>query len=120
MRINDDSLKKACKKRGLPLTTVLRNAGISRTAYYHLRAKDSLLPKSIIQLASTLGVRPSEFLREEDPRILLIRRLQVKLEELVSKYPQASRENLWHTLLLLEEQPGKRLERALRRGKHIY
>jgi hypothetical protein len=38
------------------------------------------------------------------------------------RYPQADPDNVWHTLLLLDEPPFQRLQRGLRRaqGKDLF
>ena len=54
----------------------------------------------------------------ERERILQrVARLRGELEQIAALHPEADRENLWHALLLLEEEPIDRLRRALIRGR---
>ena len=64
MRIAAEKLKELCVLKGMTLSRLLKNAGVSKNAYYSLARKDSLLPKSVLAIANHLGVRPSAFLEE--------------------------------------------------------
>jgi transcriptional regulator with XRE-family HTH domain len=66
MKISSEKLKRLCRKKGLSLSRLLQEAGVSRNAYYSLARKDTVLPNSIIAIAARLGVRPSSFMDEED------------------------------------------------------
>jgi hypothetical protein len=44
-------------------------------------------------------------------------RLSKRVEEIVASHPDADRDNIRHTLILLEEPPLERLQRSLIRGR---
>lgn len=44
-------------------------------------------------------------------------RLSKRVEEIVASHPGADRENIRHTLILLEQPPLERLQRSLIRGR---
>jgi len=44
-------------------------------------------------------------------------RLSKRVEEIVASHPQADRDNIRHTLILLELPPFERLQRSLIRGR---
>lgn len=117
MQLDGEKIKKFANDKGLSLSKLLRDANVSRTAYYSLTRRFTVLPKSIIDICHTLGVSPVEILTPEDPQVLRIRQKQQTLEKLLESNPNASRENLWHTLILLDEPPIERLNRSLLRGK---
>ncbi len=119
MKLDFQLIKNICKSRSISLSTMLYQAGVSRTAFYSLVKQNSLIPKSVHSLADTLEV-PVEELIQESP-LKKTFRLQKKLEDIIKKNPDISRENIWHTLLLLEEPSINRLDRALIRGrKSVY
>ncbi len=62
MQLSSAKIKKRCAQRRVSLGDVLKQAGVSRTAYYSLARKKSVLPKSILRMASHLGVNPSALL----------------------------------------------------------
>lgn len=118
MKLSTQSIVNLCRAKGMSLTEALRRAQISRTAYYSLVRKDSLLPRSISALAFVLGVSESELLESEDSQVIRrARQLQNQSERLMRRYPRADRENILHTLLLLDEPPIQRLNRSLLRGR---
>jgi transcriptional regulator with XRE-family HTH domain len=117
VKLDADAVRRRCQARGVPLTRALREAGVSRTAYYSLLRRDSVLPKTVLRLASALGASPSELL---DERALEERRARRRLREarrIAEAKPGAAFETVWHTLILLDEPPLARLNRALRRGR---
>lgn len=118
MKIDVAKLNAITKKHGVTLSRALALAKVSRTAYYALARKDSILPKSIQALAGALGVRPGAFLAEATSAERRMRRLYKTLENILAKHPEADRENVLHTLLLLQEKPIDRLRRSLLRGRH--
>lgn len=117
MRLSANKIKSLCKDRGLRLGEMLETARVSRTAYYHLVRKDSVLPGSVLALAEALGVRPSRIVDDTDPATQRTRELLSRLDAIVAAHPGADRDNVWHTLLLLEEPPVDRLNRGLLRGR---
>jgi transcriptional regulator with XRE-family HTH domain len=119
MKVNYPNFKAICLDRGLSVSKVLKLADVSRTAFYNLLKHDSLVPKSLQNISTLLNIPVEDLLEESE--LKKTRRLQNKLEEVLKLYPETSRENAWHTLVLLEEPPIQRLERALIRGrKSVY
>ena len=119
MRLLGSKIKKLCRAKGLRLADLLASAGVSKTAYYHLLYKPSVLPNSIHALANALGVRPSDILEEISPQERMIQAIAGRTDEIMAENPALHRENVRHTLLLLEESPIDRLRRALIRGRAI-
>jgi transcriptional regulator with XRE-family HTH domain len=117
MRFSAEKLSALRKAQGLPLKDVLEKAGVSKTAYYHLVGRDSILPRSVTAIAAALGVRASELLEEDAPAPEKVRRIALLAERLAARNPGLDAENARHTLLLLEEPPIERLRRALIRGR---
>ena len=117
MQLSRDKLKKWCAQRRLNLSDVLKEADVSRTAYYSLVRKDSVLPKSIVRIARYLGVNPSALLDDDDARVNHIRDLQAKAGALSARFPDCDRDVIFRTLLNLEQPPVERLRRALIRAR---
>ena len=117
VRVNKTHVHEICAKRGVKLTELLRRTGISRTAFYHLARKRSVLPRSLRTIADKLGVAVSELLMEEPLEVQRMHRLLEEVDAIMRSYPNADRDNVRHTLLLLEDPPLKRLRRALRRAQ---
>ena len=116
MRLDADLIRQHCSRRGISLQALLDEAGVSRTAYYSLVSKDSVLPRSVRALAGTLGVRPSALLAEAGPQEWRAQAMLRKAQRIVKRNPGTSLEDVWHTLALLEEEPVDRLRRSLLRG----
>jgi len=106
-----------CSARGISLARVLGDAGVSRNAFYTLARKDSVLPRSVRAVAGRLGVKPSDFMDEEDSRVSKIRVLIGRVDRVAGKHPAIDRDNARHMFLLLEEEPVERLRRALLRAQ---
>ena len=117
MYINDKKLRKLFKKNGLALKDLLAKSGVSKTAYYNLLYKDTVLPKSIHAFASVLGVKPSAFLEEVNLEKEKIIRIAEMTDEIIEEFSELDRDNVRHTLLLLQEKPVERLRRGLKRGR---
>ena len=117
MRIDLARLRKIAGKRGLSLNALLAKAGVSKTAFYHLVHKSSVLPASLGSLAETLSVSPGVFLTEKNPDVAKIRRILALTDRVVAGDPKLDRDNVRLTLLLLEEEPARRLRRSLTRGR---
>ncbi len=120
MRINAGMLQKLYKNKGLLLKDLLEKSGVSKTAYYNILYKRRLLPGSIYDLAKVLGVGPSAFLEEENPEERRIMKLLQTIEEIMEECPGLDRDNVRHTLILLNEMPIERLRRGLTRGRNGY
>jgi len=117
MRIDLGRLRNLAEERGLSLTALLSKSGVSKTAFYHLVHKSSVLPASLRALAETLSVRPGAFLTEENPDVAKIRRILSLTDRIVAGNPKLDPDNVRLTLLLLEEDPVRRLRRSLTRGR---
>ena len=117
MRIDLRRLRKLAGKRGLSLAALLSKSSVSKTAFYHLVHKSSVLPASLRALAETLSVRPGVFLTEENPDVAKIRRILNLTDRIVAGDPKLDPDNVRLTLLLLEEDPVRRLRRSLIRGR---
>ena len=117
MKICKEKLKKLCEKKQITLNQLLREAGVSRNAYYSLLRKNSVLPKSIAAMASKLNVSPSAFLEEESLSLQKARALLARVDKISKHHKVSDPDNIRHTLLLLEEEPVNRLKRALLRAQ---
>jgi transcriptional regulator with XRE-family HTH domain len=117
--ISKEKLDKLIKERNISLKTLLDKAGVSKTAFYHLLYKDTVIPNSIHAIAKALGVRPSSFLEEIDPEVERIQDAAWMTDKIMRRQPFLDRENVRHTLLLLQEAPIQRLRRSLIRGRKI-
>ncbi|NQU38969.1 MAG: hypothetical protein HQ523_03365 [Lentisphaerae bacterium] len=120
MKISMDTIRKLCGERGVSLSTMLNRAGVSRNAFYHLARKDSVLPDSVVRIARELGGSPLEFLNAEPSPQEEARQLIKECERIVAKHTDIDRDNVRHTLILLREDPIRRLRRALRRGRRSH
>ncbi len=117
MKLSADRIRTLCARRGLNLQGLLESAGVSRTAYYSLIRKTSILPGSVQAMARMLGVAPSAILEEAPP---VAGRAQVLIRQagrVLALNPRATFENVWHTLVLLDDSPIDRLRRSLLRGR---
>ena len=119
MYISKEKLDKLLKERNITLKKLLSKAGVSKTAFYHLLYKDTVLPNSIHAIAEVLGIRPSGFLEETDQEVVHIQDAARMADKIMGRQPSLDRENVRHTLLLLQEEPIQRLRRSLIRGRKI-
>jgi hypothetical protein len=119
MRISLQKLHGLCAARGISLGQLLREAGVSRNAFYSMARKRDLMPRSVRAVADQLGVGVAEFV-EDDPRAAKAIELLARVDRVVARHPGIDRDNVRHTLLLLEKKPIERLRRALTRGRTAY
>src|SRR6267378_3002029 len=117
MRLSVDRIKRLCARRGLSLEAFLDATGVSRTAYYSLARKPSILPRSVQAMARMLQVTPSSILQEDPPATTRAQALIVEARAVLEGHPGATFENVWHTLVLLDEAPIERLRRSLLRAR---
>lgn len=117
MRLSAEAIRRRCEAKGFPLARVLRDAGVSRTAYYSLRRRESVLPKTVLKLAAALDAPASELLDESTSEERRARRRIDAARRIAGESSGTSFENVWHTMALLDEPPSERLNRALRRGR---
>ena len=119
MRLDTESLKMVCRRKGTTLQRLLKQAGVSRTAYYSLARKDSVIPRSVRAIAGELGVPLSRILSEPSTVELRTLALLRRAKRILARNPAASFENVWHTLVLLDDPPVDRLRRSLLRGRAV-
>jgi transcriptional regulator with XRE-family HTH domain len=120
MRVLHGKVIDFCREKGLTISEALHQAGVSRNAYYSLVRKPSVLPTSLEALAEALGVPPSELLEDKRSASAKAKEMANEVDRIVRQHRGADRDNVRHTLLLLEEEPIARLRRALRRGRRIH
>lgn len=65
MRIGGEKVKSLCRERHKSLKALLAEAGVSRTAYYSLLRKNTILPRSVERIARCLAVSPAKLLDDE-------------------------------------------------------
>jgi len=117
MKLDSDKVRRLAESQGISLSALLVHAGVNRTEYYSLVRRPSVLPKTIHALAHALGVRAGDLLDEEAADVQLARARLQEAKEICAANPDASFENVWHTLCLLDETPIDRLNRSLIRGR---
>ena len=116
MRLDVQRIRSICAGRELTLGAVLRKARVSRTAYYSLARKDSIVPKSIGRLAAAMDVPVRDLVEDEESMRAELRRLATQAEEVATAHRGMNPEDIRHTLILLKHPPVERLRRALRRA----
>jgi transcriptional regulator with XRE-family HTH domain len=117
MKISVDKLKYRCRERQLSINQMLKEAGVSRNAYYSLMRKNSILPRSIHAIAQKLCVPPSDLLTEESTPLARVEQVLKQVRTITQHYQKADPDNIRHTLVLLQDKPVDRLRRALLRGQ---
>jgi len=122
MRLDEEKIKKYCRRRGITLSDLLKNAGVSRTAYYSLTRQDSLIPTSMQKIASVLGLKPLVIMSVTDRRMDEAMAVLKEAEKICTDDHGLDFNEVRHTLVLLKKSPVERLRRALQRGKagHIH
>lgn len=115
MKLSARRVRSLARQRGLTLTAALKRAGVSRTAYYSLVRRPSVVPRSVRALAAALGVAPAAILDEERDELVAAR--LSKARAICEASPGLSFDTVWHTLVLLELSPVERLNRSLIRGR---
>lgn len=119
MKISLEKIETLCRERGTSVAAMLREAGVSRNAFYTLARKDSVVPQSVIRLSEQLGVSVSALLDDVLPPEQRMKRLITESNRIARRHRSVDRDNVRHTLLLLQEKPIERLRRALRRGRPV-
>jgi hypothetical protein len=117
MRVSLDKVESLCGQRELNIGGLLREAGVSRNAFYSLSRKDSVLPRSLIRIAEALDVSPSALLDESPTPTERIKKIAAESKLIAERHKDIDRDTARHTLILLHEKPLDRLRRALRRGR---
>jgi len=120
MRFAPDKVRRLARARGLTLSEALRRARVSRNAFYHLARRATVVPRTVVALGTALGVPIAELLDEApaspDQRAAALLR---EARRIHARNPQASFDNIWHTLWMLEQSPAERLRRSLIRGHAV-
>lgn len=119
MYLSQNKIKILYRTKGLSLKKLLSLANVSKTAYYNLLYKDTLLPNSIHRIAKILGVQPSTLLEESNSEEEKMKRILDLTDKIAVSLPELDRENVRHTLILLQEEPIERLRRSLIRGQKL-
>lgn len=119
MRIDAAKLRKIARSQSLSLNALLNKSKVSKSAFYHLLRKESVLPASLCSIAAALAIRPGQFLTEKNPHVEKIRRVLTMTDRIVAADRSLDPENVRLTLLLLEESPIQRLRRSLLRARSI-
>jgi hypothetical protein len=119
VKISMHKVEYECGRNGLNTEEMLREAGVSRNAFYSLARKDYVVPASLVRVAERLGIPVSALLEETDTPVERLKSLVAESERISKRHPGSDRDNIRHTLLLLNERPVERLRRALRRGRFV-
>lgn len=117
MKLSLDKVGSICRENGTSVGSMLRDAGVSRNAFYSLARKKSVVPRSLARIANHLGVSISDLLEESPTSTELMNSLIAETERIAERHSYVDRDNVRHTLISLEDKPIDRLRRALRRGR---
>lgn len=117
MKLSLRKVESLCKKQNTNIGEMLQKVGVSRNAFYTLARKKAVVPQSLIRIADHLGVSVSDLLSDSLTPTEQIMFLIAETERIMKRHGDAERDNVRHTLLLLDEKPIDRLRRALRRGR---
>lgn len=117
MRLSHQKVRRLCAERGLSLSELLEKAGVSRTAFYSLTSRPSVVPESVTAVAAALHVDERDLLDPASMEETAVRARLRRAKKICGADPDLDFENVWHTLTLLEMSPRERLERSLRRGR---
>ena len=119
MKLSLDKIEYLCRQRNEGIGEMLREAGVSRNAFYSLARKEYVVPRSLVHIAEHLGVSVSTFLDDTRTMAKRMRSLAMEVDRISRRHEESDRDNIRHTLLLLNEKPLERLRRALRRGRFV-
>jgi AcrR family transcriptional regulator len=119
VKLSLDKVESLCREHGTSVAHMLREAGVSRNAFYTLARKETVVPQSLVRVAGYLSVPVSELLDDVPPAVERAKRLMAEVNRIVKRHPGVDPDNIRHTLLLLDEEPIERLRRALQRGRPV-
>lgn len=119
VKISLNKVEYECRRRDLSVGELLREAGVSRNAFYSLARKDYVVPLSLIRIASQLDISVSDLLEETATPAARMKAIAAEAGLIAKRHPEVDRDNVRHTLILLNEKPVERLRRALRRGRFV-
>ena len=117
MRVSKAKIEQLCRQRHLTPSRLLRDAAVSRNAFYSLLRRRDILPRSVTAVAAVLKVPPSALLEETPSAEKEMQGILAECDAIVRRHPEADRDVLRHTLILLREKPEERLRRALLRAR---
>ncbi len=117
MRLHRRRIRELARERGATLSDLLGRAGVSRTAFYSLARRSSVLPRSVHALAAALDLPPSALLDEALPHPEAAMALVERARAICRREPAADFDTVRHTLALLDLSPLERLNRSLTRGR---
>lgn len=117
MKLSLEKVKSLCYRQNTSVGNMLREAGVSRNAFYTLARNDTVVPRSLTQIADRLDVPVSELLTDTVSTGERMRTLITDTNRIAQRHSDMDRDTVRHTLLLLNEDPWDRLRRALRRGR---
>jgi lambda repressor-like predicted transcriptional regulator len=118
VRLDRDRIRDLARERGYSLAGLLRSADVSRTAYYSLVRRPSVVPGTVRALARTLGVPAREIFRDDGGSAIERGALRVTEARAICRNAAgASFDGVWHALCLLDLPPIERLQRSLTRGR---
>jgi hypothetical protein len=109
-----------CRRRHIGLGDMLREAGVSRNAFYSLARKDHVVPLSLVLIAERLDVPVSALLEESDTPVERMKSLASESKRISKRHPEVDQDTIRHTLVLLNDRPIERLRRALLRGRYAH
>ena len=119
MKLSLGKVESLCQLHGTSIGQLLREAGVSSNAFYTLARKHTVVPRSLIRISEHLGVSVSALLDDVLTPTERMKRLIVETNRISKRHKAVDRDNIRHTLLLLDEKPIERLRRALQRGRPI-
>jgi len=120
MQLNPERIRALASERGYSVAGLLRAAGVSRTAFYSLARRPSVVPASVRVIARTLGVPVPDLLREGEAASA--DRTAARLAEarrICRRNRAIAFDDVWHALVLLDLPPVERLNRSLIRGRAV-
>jgi hypothetical protein len=119
MRLSLERIRQHCSQRGLSISQLLVEAGVSRTAFYSLLRRASVVPESVSAIAATLGRTELDLLETGTPADAQARGRLRRARKICRADSSLAFENVWHTLIMIQRCPRERLEGSLRRGRGI-
>jgi len=117
VKLDHPRIRRLARERGMSLSDLLSRARVSRTAYYSLARRSTVLPRSIHALAATLDLPPSAILEEPTSELESAMSRVERARAICAREPQADFDTVRHTLALLDLPPLERLNRSLVRGR---
>ena len=92
MKLSMDKVEYECRRRDLNIGEMLREAGVSRNAFYSLARKDYVVPSSLIRIAERLHISVSALLEETDTPAERMKSVIAESERISKRYPGIDRD----------------------------